>query len=95
MTSDLWIRVLEVDATAARTQRTIAVGPYPSIERRAIAIKAWSRAPGVLSAIATTGRPRQADSYRTPLLTPEEQRQVEGRRSGLRKSRVSRAVARG
>lgn len=79
---DLWLLVSQWPAGAVDTSdvRTIAVGPWPSKARRAIAVTGWHRTPSVRSVRTFAGRPRGADEYITPRLSKAERNALERRR---------------
>lgn len=70
---ELWIVVEERTPRGASTR--YAVGPWPSLERRAAAVTTWRKAPLVVSATPVYGRPPRL-KVRTPALTATERRQV-------------------
>lgn len=79
---DLWLVVTQWPAAAVDTGdvRTVAIGPWPSKARRAIAATAWNHTPSVRSVRTFAGRPRSADEYIAPKLTKAERNALERRR---------------
>lgn len=74
---DLWLSVEQWDRMVPRV---LAIGPWPSKARRAIAAASWHREPRTRSVRTSAGRPRGADQYITPRLTKAERNALERRR---------------
>lgn len=75
---ELWLVVKQSNGVRAHV---LAVGPWPSTSRRAIAEAAWQRDSRTISVARSLGRP-VADEYIAPRLTKSERAQLARRFAG-------------
>lgn len=75
---DLWLVVDRWVGFSSASR--VAIGPWPSKARRAIAATAWLRDGRTVAVRMVFGRPRGAGEYLTPRLTKAERNALERRR---------------
>lgn len=71
---DLWLLVTLLEPQG---EHTLAIGPWPTPERRAVAARSWRRDLRVTRVELRVGRPRVASQWMAPALTRAELGQLE------------------